>query len=436
MRWFKRMLCFLICLAMLLPFSLSAAAADGETIVFMDGAGMAKAYSPARAYPALRDYPIKTVQGTTESFSDYEEAYVAVILGRTGCGKTHRGMETAYLSFLSGKSLHVVFLAVGHLGGLTEEDYAEQYPGSTVSNDFTRNGRLYSELEQALGLSGTTLPICVILNAERKVVFASSGESEVFVYGEPYQPWAYVHAFYNSLEERAEPYSFPRSGKCGEALSWALSDDGTLTVKGTGDMWEWYIDGAMPVLSVTVRPWSGLLSEIQRVVIGDGITEIGDYAFQWCTRMKSVVLPESVTAVGYRAFECCYGLRDVYYGGTAEAWRAVQIGYYNTDLTRATLHEQYQYPPKITSVSAPVLTERADSVTATLRVAVAGEEAFAYGALYEADGRFRGLEVVPLSSGESSVSFQVPRGKHLSVMLLYGRLCPLWETVSVDATAP
>ena len=32
------------------------------------------------------------------------------------------------------------------------------------------------------------------------------------------------------------------SGECGDNLTWTLDDQGTLTISGTGKMWDWYIN--------------------------------------------------------------------------------------------------------------------------------------------------------------------------------------------------
>lgn len=46
-------------------------------------------------------------------------------------------------------------------------------------------------------------------------------------------------------------------------------------------------------------------------VIPDGVTEIGYYAFQWCSNMTSVELPDSVTEIGNYAFDECRSLTSI-----------------------------------------------------------------------------------------------------------------------------
>ncbi len=46
-------------------------------------------------------------------------------------------------------------------------------------------------------------------------------------------------------------------------------------------------------------------SNLQSVVIADGIEEIGWFAFWGCSSLKSIEIPPSVTLVGYGAFEYC-----------------------------------------------------------------------------------------------------------------------------------
>lgn len=49
-------------------------------------------------------------------------------------------------------------------------------------------------------------------------------------------------------------------------------------------------------------------------VIPDGVTSIGDRAFQYCINLKSVTIPDSVTSIGERAFELCKSLTSITIG--------------------------------------------------------------------------------------------------------------------------
>jgi len=49
-------------------------------------------------------------------------------------------------------------------------------------------------------------------------------------------------------------------------------------------------------------------SNFSKVIIGDGVTSIGDYAFYDCSSLTSLTLPESVTSIGDWAFCNCSGL--------------------------------------------------------------------------------------------------------------------------------
>ncbi len=59
------------------------------------------------------------------------------------------------------------------------------------------------------------------------------------------------------------------SGKCGNNLTYTKTEDGTLTISGTGDMWDYeYYPGEH-------APWANA----SKIIIEEGVTSIGNYAF-------------------------------------------------------------------------------------------------------------------------------------------------------------
>ena len=61
------------------------------------------------------------------------------------------------------------------------------------------------------------------------------------------------------------------------------------------------------------------------IVIPEGVTEIGNYAFSGCSGLTSITIPASVTHIGEDAFENCTNLTAVTYTGAVEQW--YELGY-------------------------------------------------------------------------------------------------------------
>ncbi|MBQ9880306.1 MAG: leucine-rich repeat protein, partial [Clostridia bacterium] len=96
------------------------------------------------------------------------------------------------------------------------------------------------------------------------------------------------------------------SGTCGENLTWTLDSAGTLTISGTGAMTDYYGSGEAPWKYSNSYNYS-----VYKVVIEDGVTSIGKYAFSNCWNLRSVAIPGSVTSIRNSAFYYCERLTSV-----------------------------------------------------------------------------------------------------------------------------
>ena len=170
------------------------------------------------------------------------------------------------------------------------------------------------------------------------------------------------------------------SGTCGDNVYWSFSN-GTLTISGNGKMYD-YSDSDNTSHNTTA-PWGNHSDyQIKKVIIAQGVssigkwafayctsltsvaipdsvtsigactfahctsltsvaipdsvTSIGDCAFSSCTSLTSITIPDSVTSIGYYAFLECDSLTDVYYSGSEEQW--LHIHWDNFSITSATVH--------------------------------------------------------------------------------------------------
>ena len=67
----------------------------------------------------------------------------------------------------------------------------------------------------------------------------------------------------------------------------------------------------MPNYSYDNTPWYSQRKKIKKVVIKDGVTSIGDYAFEYCSSLTSITIPNSVMSIGEYAFRGCSGLTSL-----------------------------------------------------------------------------------------------------------------------------
>ncbi|MBR4727952.1 MAG: leucine-rich repeat protein, partial [Clostridia bacterium] len=90
------------------------------------------------------------------------------------------------------------------------------------------------------------------------------------------------------------------SGSCGTGATWNYdTETQTLTISGTGG-----ISNYSSYQGLTYAPWRSYSDSMKTLVIKNGITSIGSYAFSGCTGLTSVTIPDSVTSIGFMAFYC------------------------------------------------------------------------------------------------------------------------------------
>ena len=84
-----------------------------------------------------------------------------------------------------------------------------------------------------------------------------------------------------------------------DGVTATLSEDGTLTVTGSGELKQ-----------ELVKKFD-YKNKIKKVIIQTGITRIGDQAFEYCINLTSITVPNSVLSIGTGAFWDCDGLSSI-----------------------------------------------------------------------------------------------------------------------------
>ena len=129
-------------------------------------------------------------------------------------------------------------------------------------------------------------------------------------------------------------------GTCGTNVRWSFdASTGTLTLTGTGTTSSYF--------SGSFTPWTYRNDQIKAIHVGEGITNLPSYIFEYCTAVTQVNLPETLASFSPNAFnDCkvlnnlliprsvyeitkdnfnrCNNLTDIYYLGTAADWDQIK----------------------------------------------------------------------------------------------------------------
>lgn len=155
--------------------------------------------------------------------------------------------------------------------------------------------KVFSDLDR---LENITFPEMIVSVDSNAFVDADFANLTVYGYtGSAAESYAEaVGAKFESLGVMSDgPVS---SGTCGDSLTWALSKEGTLTISGSGMMYNygssWYDGGEY-------APWHNYESLIKSAVIENGVNSIGNQAFYELDNLTDIYIPYTVVSIDHGA---------------------------------------------------------------------------------------------------------------------------------------
>ena len=228
-------------------------------------------------------------------------------------------------------------------------------------------------LGQSLNFDGAVIEITLYDGTKQTV---SSDHLVCYNYHPYLEGTRYVELYYDSRLVGGFEITYTANTD----LDWSYdSGSGALTITGTG---------AIPKDSTGVSmPWYDLRTKVYSIVISEGITDIGEGAFDYmyyvrsvdlpstlrtigesafyrCSKLEEIIIPENVREIGKGAFAYCLGLESVsvpvrlrsvpanaffgcdnitkvYYAGSASAWSNLYKGDGNDPIVNATVFTDF-----------------------------------------------------------------------------------------------
>lgn len=98
-------------------------------------------------------------------------------------------------------------------------------------------------------------------------------------------------------------------GECGENVYWRVDTTARkLIISGTGAMKDYK---ACSGINVNGSPWKKHKEYLDTIVVEDGVTRIGNYAFDLCRYTKGIIIGNTVTSIGDCAFLNCENITEI-----------------------------------------------------------------------------------------------------------------------------
>lgn len=139
---------------------------------------------------------------------------------------------------------------------------------------------------------------------------------------------------------------------CGDKLVWSVSGD-TLTISGEGNIWDgdiWDytevghpVEGTNSVNWTTDAPWGAYEDTVKTVILGTGVTAVGQNAFAGMNALETLAVSASAAdlSVGKWAFDQCDNLQRIELNGFSSDWKEDRIAEGNESLKGAKLYCEY-----------------------------------------------------------------------------------------------
>ena len=312
----KRIISLLMALLMLTSLLPSAVWAEGEApeqaaAAVMDdgGAEQEPAATPETPEtPEAPEAPVEPEQPTepeqsAEAEADAEPDSNGIALYSTASGQCGSNLtwtlDNGTLT-ISGKGAMWSWDQGSDWGGFSEETGHNEITTVVINSGVTSIGRgafgwLSALTSVSIPASVKSIGLDAFAYSDKLTDITYTGKKSAWQSGPGSVPTLGLNTVVHCSDGDIQP---PTSGKCGTKVTYTISDDGVLTISGTGAMANYtYKDN-----DSSNCPWHSVRWAIKKVVIENGVTSIGDFAFAFDISLADVTIPGSVTSIGNRAF--------------------------------------------------------------------------------------------------------------------------------------